>query len=219
MPPKRKSGGAFARIRGGFKPAASNFSRPLKGRLTRFVLLRPLQWVAGFFVAGGLNPRRRGRISFNAGQALNPPRPITITFGLALLILLLILAPAAQPGISAQFVPTPLPLFALPGVATRVYTSNSIALARDNRTLVAANLVNNSVTILIPAFDKVVAEIPVGKPPPAVALPPDTATGVGPSRDDGTVSVVTLISNPVTATIPVGVLPYGIVMSSADTAY
>jgi YVTN family beta-propeller protein len=137
-----------------------------------------------------------------------------------LLCLLLIAALIGQgAGVSAQVAPTPLPLYALPGSGVRAYTSSSIALARDNRTLVAANLINNSVTIFIPAFDRVVAEIPVGKDPRSVALTPDSATALVANHGDGTLSVVSLAENAVIATIPVGVMPYGIVMSSADTAY
>ncbi len=139
-----------------------------------------------------------------------------------LLILLVMLAPPGQANIAAQSAatPTPLPLFALPDArSNRAYSSNTIALARDNRTLVAANMVNNSMTILIPAFNRVVAEIPVGSDPRSVALTPDSTTALVTNRGDGTLSFVSLIENAVSATIPVGVLPYGVVMSSAETAY
>lgn len=155
-------------------------------------------------------------------HSLSTPRLLHPIFALVVLLLLLILAPLGQSNVSAQTgaTPTPLPLFALPDArSNRAYASNSIALARDNRTVVAANMVNNSVTILIPAFDRVVAEIPVGSDPRSVALTPDSTTALVTNHGDGTLSFVSLTSNEVTNTIPVGVMPYGVVMNSADTAY
>ena len=76
----------------------------------------------------------------------------------------------------------------------RAYISNTIALASDGRTIVTANMINNSMTILIPAFDRVVAEIPVGKDPRSVALTPDSTRALVANHGDGTLSVVSLTS-------------------------
>lgn len=143
---------------------------------------------------------------------------------IAILVLagLLILMPTAAPSLSAQTssTPTPLPLFALPDSRiNRAYVSNTIALANDGRTLVAANMINNSMTILIPAFDRVIAEIPVGRDPRSVALTLDSTQALVANRGDGTISVVDLNEQTVTATIPIGVLPYGVVTNSNTTAY
>lgn len=124
---------------------------------------------------------------------------------------------AAQTGAT----PTPLPLFALPEARTnRAYTSNTIALAGDSRTMVAANMINNSMTILIPAFDRVIAEVPVGRDPRSVAVTPDATRALVTNHGDATLSVVDLNAHEVTATIPLGgILPYGVVTNSNDTAY
>src|SRR5690348_12662609 len=72
-----------------------------------------------------------------------------------LILLLIMVLPATSTNVSAQTdnTPTPLPLFALPDAhANRAYTSNTIALAGDGRTVVTANMINDSITILIPSF-------------------------------------------------------------------
>ncbi|MEP7290892.1 MAG: cytochrome c peroxidase [Chloroflexota bacterium] len=141
---------------------------------------------------------------------------------LVLIFLLLILLPAAPSSLSAQTgaTATPLPLFALPDSRNRAYVSNTIAIASDARTMVAANMINNSMTILIPAFDRVIAEVPVGIDPRSVAITPDATRALVANHGDGTLSVVSLITNEVIATIPLGgVLPYGVVANHDTTAY
>ena len=67
--------------------------------------------------------------------------------------------------------PTPLPLYALPDSRlSRTASSNAIALADDNRTLVAANTLNNTISIILPTQGKLVAEIPVGHDPRTLAF-------------------------------------------------
>jgi YVTN family beta-propeller protein len=137
-----------------------------------------------------------------------------------ILFALLTLIPTTSSYLAAQSgaTPTPLPLYALPD-ARRAYTNSSIALANDNRTVVAANMINNSMTIFVPAFGRVIAEIPVGNDPRSVALTPDGTTALITNRGDGTLSVVNLAAAEVTATIPLGgVLPYGVVTDGV-TAY
>lgn len=138
------------------------------------------------------------------------------------LFLLMVIIPTAPLTLSAQTsaTPTPLPLFALPDArSNRAYVSNTIALANDGRTIVAANMINNSMTILIPTFDRVVAEIPVGKDPRSVALTLDNTRALVANHGDGTLSVVDLNDREVTETIRVGVMPYAVVAGSNDTAY
>ena len=114
---------------------------------------------------------------------------IALLGGLALIGLL----PVAQPS-TAQTeppTPTPLPIFALPDARlNRAYSSNTIALAGDGRTLVAANMINNSMTILIPQFDRVIAEVEVGNDPRSVAITPDGTRALVANHGDGTLSVV-----------------------------
>src|SRR3982750_2592826 len=81
-------------------------------------------------------------------------------FALSFVLLLLSLLSAASTNVAAQTsaTPTPLPLFALPDArANRAYVSNTIALVGDGRTVVTSNMINDSMTILIPSFDRVVA--------------------------------------------------------------
>ncbi|MBK9750280.1 MAG: hypothetical protein IPO91_26375 [Chloroflexi bacterium] len=118
--------------------------------------------------------------------------------------------------------PTPLPLYALPDARTnRAYVSSSIALATDGRTLVAANLINNTATISVPTFSEVVAEIPVGRDPRSAAITADDAHALITNRADGTLSVINMAETIVTATISLGAgtLPYAVVTDNNTTAY
>ena len=156
---------------------------------------------------------------FRRGKARLAP---TVLACMISIVALLILFPAVQFNVSAQTnaTPTPLPLFALPDArANRAYVSNTIALVGDGHTVVTANMINNSMTILIPSFDRVVAEVPVGKDPRSVAITLDGTTALVANHGDGTLSLVSLTSNAVVGTIPVGVMPYGVVTGSNDTAY
>ena len=115
---------------------------------------------------------------------------------------------------------TPLPLYALPDARTkRGYSSSSLALAPDAITLVAANAFSNSVTVLVPAQSRVIAEIPVGRDPRGVAITPDGRLALAANRADGSVSVIDLRERSVIATIPVGVWPYAVVTGSNAAAY
>lgn len=139
----------------------------------------------------------------------------------AFLLLVLGIASAPLP-LAAQTdaTPTPLPLFSLPDSrGNRAYTSNTIAFGNDRQTMVAANMINNSVTILIPQFNRVVTEIPVGLDPRSVAITPDGTRALVANHGDGTLSVISLTSRTVLATIPVGVLPYGVVSNNDSIAY
>lgn len=141
---------------------------------------------------------------------------------LAVFVLLALGIASAPLPLAAQTdaTPTPLPLFSLPDSrANRAYTSNTIAFGNDRQTMVAANMINNSVTILIPQFNRVVTEIPVGLDPRSVAITPDGTRALVANHGDGTLSVIDLTNRTVLATIPVGVLPYGVVSNSDSTAY
>src|SRR5579871_5150897 len=155
---------------------------------------------------------------FRRGMARHAPTFLAIGIIFALIIIL----PLAQPSVSAQInsTPTPLPLFALPDAhAARAYSSNTLALASDGLTMVAANMVNNSMTIFVPTYDHVVAEVPTGKDPRSVALTPDGTRALVTNHGDGTLAVVSMTTNTVIKTIPVGVMPYGVVTNSNDIAY
>ncbi len=102
---------------------------------------------------------------------------VTVPLVLVLLTLMIVTLPSSPARIVAQTgsTPTPLPLFSLPDSrANRAYVSNTMAMGNDRQTMVAANMINNSITILIPQFNRVVAEIPVGIDPRSVAITPDS---------------------------------------------
>ncbi|MBE0691143.1 MAG: beta-propeller fold lactonase family protein [Anaerolineae bacterium] len=121
---------------------------------------------------------------------------------------------------SARATPTPLPLFALPEARShRDYYSGSIALAPDNLTMVAANALSDSITILVPSQSRVIDEVSVGRDPRSVAITLDGTRVLVANRGDGTVSIVDIHAASVLATIPVGVWPYGVVTSSDTVAY
>jgi YVTN family beta-propeller protein len=141
----------------------------------------------------------------------------------ALLLVLVLLSDGGDGFAAAQSnaTPTPLPLFALPDARIhRAISSGSMALGEDGRTLIAANMINDSATLFIPAFDQVIAEIAVGRDPRGAAFTPDGTRALITNRLDGTLSVIDVRARAVTATIPLdGVWAYHVIAASNDTAY
>lgn len=109
-------------------------------------------------------------------------------------------------------------LYTLPGSNARLVTSGSMTLAREGRLLIIANMLNNTASIVEPGQSNVRAEIPVGKDPRTVAVTPDQNRALVVNRGDGTLSVIALDTQTVTATFPVGSLPYGVVTVSDSLA-
>jgi YVTN family beta-propeller protein len=151
-------------------------------------------------------------------------RPKLLTLA-PLLLLLLLLTMSSLDGrqINAQGLAqeTPQPLYALPDANRNfAYSSNTLTLAEDARTLVAANMLNNTITILIPSRSEVIAEIPVGRDPRSVALTPDGEHILTANHGDNTLTIVSFDDQVVTATIPLGgIAPYGVVANTNDIAY
>ncbi len=140
------------------------------------------------------------------------------------LLVLLIGAWAGSPSIiqgQSNATATPLPLFALPDARlNRSYASGSIALLSDGRTLIAANMINNTATITVPGQNRLIAEIPVGNDPRSVAVTPDDSRALVTNRVDGTLSVIDVQAARVTNTIDLGgVFPYGVVTGDNRIAY
>ncbi|MBA3875050.1 MAG: YncE family protein, partial [Anaerolineae bacterium] len=153
---------------------------------------------------------------------LKPTRWISALLSLGVLLMLaglLFLVVPPNP-VNAQPPSTPFPLYSLPDsrLATPV-SSNLLALGKDNRTLVAANTFNNSISIITLPDAKLSAEIPVGNDPRSVALTADGLRAVTANRADGTLSVVDLATQQVTTIKLNGVYPYGVVLGADDTAY
>jgi YVTN family beta-propeller protein len=144
---------------------------------------------------------------------------VLLATGTALLCLAVGLTAPVMAQDNAQPGPTPLPIYALPDARlTRSMSTNTIALAEDNRTLAAANTLNNTVSIVLPTQGQLVAEIPVGADPRTVAFFAEDQQVVVANRGDGTLSVIELETQRVT-TIPLGgVWPYGVVVDGT-TAY
>ncbi len=116
--------------------------------------------------------------------------------------------------------PTPRPLFALPDArSVPAYTSGTMALARDGLTIVTANMLNDTVAIVVPANERVMAEIAVGNDPRNVAITPDGTRAIVTNRGSGTVSIIDIRAAEVLATISLGLFPYGVVSGSDSIAY
>lgn len=133
----------------------------------------------------------------------------------------LVLVPPTPAASQTQSTPTPLPLYALPDARiNRAFTSGSIAWGEDGRTMISANMINDSATVFVPVFGEVKSEIPVGRDPRGVAVTADGTRAVITNRGDGTVSVIDMTALAVTQTIPVGGLwPYHVVIGLDSLAY
>lgn len=112
----------------------------------------------------------------------------------------------------------PRPLYALPGANVRVFTSGSMALLDSGRTLVTANMLNDTISV-VQLQQETVAEIAVGNDPRTVMLTPDNTRVLVVNRQDGSLSVVNLADQTVLASHPIGVLPYAVVTDNDTTAF
>jgi YVTN family beta-propeller protein len=114
---------------------------------------------------------------------------------------------------------TPLPLFALPDA--RINTarqSNSVLLGSDGQTVVATNPLNDTVTFVQPLSNRVLSEVSVGDEPRSVTLTDDGTRVLVTNRASGTLTILDVVRFSTIATIPLGVLPYGVV-SKDQRAY
>ena len=119
--------------------------------------------------------------------------------------------------------PTPLPLYSLPGSRTPVYTSGTLALTVDGRTLVASNMLNNTLSfidVIVPTAAQFELELSVGLDPRSVALTPDSSLVVVSLRGENRLAVVDVQAQTLQTTIDLGgALPYGVVSDSNDRAF
>jgi YVTN family beta-propeller protein len=142
--------------------------------------------------------------------------PVSKPFAL-LLALLITLGGLTMP-VHAQS-GDPRPLYDLPTANVRVSTSSSLALAADGRTLVVANMLSGTVSLVDISQRQVLAELPTGDDPRSVALTPDSSRALVVNRGDGTLAVIDMAERVVLAVYPVGLLPYAVVTASNSTAY
>ncbi len=140
---------------------------------------------------------------------MKPKRSLWLLLALLTLLCAVIIA-------NAQ---TNSPLYALPSANTPVFSSSTMALSSDGRTLVTANMLNDTLSIVDPIARTVLIELPIGNEPRAVALTPDNSRALVINRADGTLAVVDVVARAVIATYPVGVLPYAVVAGDNETAY
>lgn len=157
-------------------------------------------------------------------RALKTQSPFRIlVLGILLIVLGLVLTLPFSGLVGAQQEPTPFPLYALPDARlTTATSSNTLALGRDNRTLVAANMLNNTISVFSATQNQLIAEIPVGLDPRTIALTVDGTRAVTANRGDDTLSIINIADPlaPVVTSISLGgALPYGVVVDDSDMAY
>ncbi|MFW5708972.1 MAG: beta-propeller fold lactonase family protein [Chloroflexota bacterium] len=145
---------------------------------------------------------------------MNPQR--IVRYPPWLLVLLLLSVGLGIPESRAQ---QDAPLYALPGTRAAVFTSSTMDLSNNGRTLVLANMLNDTLSIVDVAARVLITEIPVGQEPRGVALTPDDQQAVVVNRADGTISVVSLADSAETAVYPVGVLPFSVVSGDNTSAF
>ncbi len=86
-------------------------------------------------------------------------------------------------------------------------------VTKDGKRIYAANGGAGSVSVIDPATNKVIKEIPVGKRPWNMALTPDSKKLYVANGRSNSVSVIDTGSLAVVKEIPVGELPWGVVIS------
>jgi YVTN family beta-propeller protein len=119
--------------------------------------------------------------------------------------------------------PTPLPLYALPDVRqARLYTSSTLALSSDGRTLLATNMLNNTISfveVIIPTAASLKTELPVGADPRTIAYTPNNSRALVTLRGEGSLAVVDTLARAVLTKIPLGgSLPYAVISDRDDRA-
>ncbi len=111
------------------------------------------------------------------------------------------------------------PLYALPDANTRTTYSASIALTSTGRIIAVTNMLNNTVSLYDLQTRESLIEIGVGDDPRSLAYTPNNQILVVANRGDGTLSVINVPNRNVINTIPLGILPYGVVTIDDETAY
>lgn len=119
--------------------------------------------------------------------------------------------------------PTPLPLFALPdNRLARPIASSSLALTGEGRTLIAANMLNNSISfvqVFTPTAAQLIEEVSVGSDPRSVAITPDTRLVLATLRGENSLAVIDFQTRDRLTTVALGgSLPYAVVSDRSSRA-
>jgi YVTN family beta-propeller protein len=156
----------------------------------------------------------RQRVSKPFSRSLLAGLLLVVTFGVTLL------GAGVPAAAQTSREPTPMPLYALPGRNATLRSSGTLALASDNLTVAVANMLSNSITLLVPSQGRMIAEVPVGQDPRSIAFTADGRQVLTANRGDNTLSVVGVAEQTVLATIPLnGAQPYGVVAGANGRAY
>ncbi len=113
------------------------------------------------------------------------------------------------------------PLYALPSANETVYTSNTIDRTADGRTMIAANMLNDTVSIINLSTNEIEAEIIVGDDPRTLTYTTDENRILTVNRADGTLNILDLSEDTpqISVTYPVGVLPYAVVSNEDNRTF
>lgn len=110
-------------------------------------------------------------------------------------------------------------LYVLPPASAPLSIGGTMDITTNGRVLLAANMLNNTVSLVDVPGRSLIVEIPVGSDPRGVSFTPDDNRALVVNRADGTLSVIDITTRSVEATYSVGILPYAVVTTSDRLAY
>src|SRR5690606_15391984 len=106
--------------------------------------------------------------------------------------------------------------------SARPVSSGSLALTSEGRTLVATNMLNNSISfieVFTPTAAQLIEEVPVGTDPRSVAVTPDASRVLVTLRGENSLAVVDFQTRDLLTKIDLeGSLPYAVVSDRNDRA-
>lgn len=110
-------------------------------------------------------------------------------------------------------------LYRLPSADAPLSIGGTLDITNNGRVLLASNMLNNTVSLVSVNDRSLQSEITVGADPRGVSFSPDDRQALVVNRADGTLSVIDVASRQVSATYPVGILPYSVVTNHESIAY
>lgn len=144
------------------------------------------------------------------------PKTFRLLFALLLALLVVSLAGASLPALSAPPPDDPEAMTVPDQRALNAHSSSPIALTSDNRILVVCNPDNDSISVFNVQNDqnRKLAEIRVGREPRSVAIHPNNRFALVTNQVSGTVSLIDLAQLRRLQDINVGAEPYGVVITA-----